>query len=420
MKKKHILFFAVITALVLTGCKKDEVVKESSTSTSVIEIDGNSSVTDERKATLEVTLTEIEEYKKLGVVLGVQLKIAPNTLLEKMHVDVFGNAQFDVTKYIGKTLSVEPIQEKIEIFPVEGSLRSLKIHEGQNSLSIGLPDPQRYKARIEVLDGTEPVKDVKVYAVSFLNRPALDLITLSGSKPLFPFPFAITNQKGIAEFPHLDATEGTEYYFVVVTEEPSSLSKGKYSKVLLTLDDIWKKGTIKLPQSSIQINFESLEDLSGMKVKLYGKSNLTDLKYTEFVGLQESFVLFPEVAPGKYYFSAGEKSGCLYVSQNGAGIEVKKGEDFYSETIKIVKGGTLRLRCASSNPYTVSIVDSKNKYWNFEMDGKTTERIKLPEGVAQIKIKQKSGYMIYPTKEDFNVKIKCGEVSICFPSDKCD
>lgn len=85
------------------------------------------------------------------------------------------------------------------------------------------------------------------------------------------------------------------------------------------------------------------------------------------------------------------------------------GGSSYSETIC---QGTIRFVNNSSNPYTVSV----SGYNSFVLGGNKWTEKKYDKGSYVIHVKQNSGYLFYPTEENYTVRLGCGDEATCsFP-----
>ena len=81
----------------------------------------------------------------------------------------------------------------------------------------------------------------------------------------------------------------------------------------------------------------------------------------------------------------------------------------YSETIC---KGTIRFVNNSSNPYTVSV----SGYSSFVLGGNKWIEKEYDKGSYIIHVKQNSGYLFYPTEENYTVRLSCGgEANCSFP-----
>lgn len=74
--------------------------------------------------------------------------------------------------------------------------------------------------------------------------------------------------------------------------------------------------------------------------------------------------------------------------------------------------GTIRFVNNSSNPYTVSV----SGYSSFVLGGNKWIEKKYDKGSYIIHVKQNSGYLFYPTEENYTVRLGCnGEETCSFP-----
>lgn len=74
--------------------------------------------------------------------------------------------------------------------------------------------------------------------------------------------------------------------------------------------------------------------------------------------------------------------------------------------------GTIRFVNNSSNPYTVSV----SGYNSFVLGGNKWIEKKYDKGSYIINVKQNSGYLFYPTEENYTVRLGCGDEATCsFP-----
>ena len=75
-------------------------------------------------------------------------------------------------------------------------------------------------------------------------------------------------------------------------------------------------------------------------------------------------------------------------------------------------GGTLRLTCISSNPYDVWI----DGIFALTLNGGSFIEYTLVEGTHTVHVEQVSGYLLWPTIEDYNVYIyDCQDSEVVFP-----
>lgn len=73
--------------------------------------------------------------------------------------------------------------------------------------------------------------------------------------------------------------------------------------------------------------------------------------------------------------------------------------------------GTIMLKNISSNPYTVTIGSEQ-----YVVEGGATKTIETSLGSKNINVRQKSGYILYPTVKDYTGTVTCDEIlTVTFP-----
>lgn len=339
---------------------------------------------------------------------------------ERIALPQDGKITIDVSKYIGKTLTVQAMEKNGNTtteLPNPAQVTIVKNQTHNISLNLTEAPKKVYNANITVTKNGKPQSDIKVYAVPSTHYALLATIFTTGSKALDNIKEIIsvkTDGDGVAKFTNLQASLTKNYQFAVITKESSPMQQGKYASVSIKLDDTTTQtGTIDLKSTSLKINITSNKNIDNTSIKLYSPLST----YTPTI--KNGKIEIEDINAGEYVImNTTSSKECIVFSTYT--ISVK--EDVHNEkNITANVGNTLTLKNNSSNSYTVVVKHADGKEETFVMKGNTTKELQTSTGTATISVKQNEGYVFYPTEEKKSANITCGKTSsVCFPSDKCN
>lgn len=156
-------------------------------------------------------------------------------------------------------------------------------------------------------------------------------------------------------------------------------------------------------------------NINAASIKLYqsesdylNKRNMVAGASTDIRGL----AIFSGLLPIKYYFSVDK--GCLTNMFAGVVTDASlvQGQR-HNVTCIVDETGTLNIRNTSANPYDVWL---NGELLVSAMPGNTSETYIAKKGFHQIRVIQKSGYLITPTDKTYNGNINCNSILTCtFP-----
>lgn len=339
---------------------------------------------------------------------------------ERIALPQDGKITIDVSKYIGKTLTVQAMEKNGNTtteLPNPAQVTIVKNQTHNISLNLTEAPKKVYKANITVTKNGKSQSDIKVYAVPSTHYALLETISITGSKTLDNIKEIIsvkTDENGVAKFTNLQASLTKNYQFVVITKESSPMQQGKYASVSIKLDDTTTQtGTIDFKSTSLKINITSNKNIDNTSIKLYSPLST----YTPTI--KNGKIEIEDINAGEYVImNTTSSKECIVFSTYT--ISVK--EDVQNEkNITANVGNTLTLKNNSSNSYTVVVKHADGKEETFVMKGNTTKELQTSTGTATISVKQNEGYVFNPTEEKKSANITCGKTSsVCFPSDKCN
>jgi hypothetical protein len=178
--------------------------------------------------------------------------------------------------------------------------------------------------------------------------------------------------------------------------------------------------TIQVTPVNTSLEISLKDDLgnsvTGATVKLYSSEsnylNEGSQVQTSKTSGSNGVVLFENLTSIKYYYNA--EKDCL-TNAFGAVTTTNNLSANYKNTVTVVlsKSGTLKINNISTNPYDVYI-NGVLKITN--MAGGNLKTFKVGLGTYNIRVLQKSGYILYPTEKTYTGNISCGSVLTCtFP-----
>lgn len=414
---KKILFYLSLSGLIAFSCdRSDETPTPTPTPTPV-----KPTPTPPQKdvATLSVIASGRDSYEDIEAWIGTEesnsFKVEIQQTLSKD-----GKAEVDVSNFIGKTLTIHGADKTTKKLITDKGTK-ITIAKNSNSISLNIPTKpvqKVYNANITVNKNGVAYKNAKVYAVR-TELMSMFPIDISGSSVLQNQKSATTNEQGIATFENLPASIQNKYTFIVFTAEPDipTLTSVKYWRIDLPLDGInTAKGTIDIKSTTLKISFNSSKSLEDRTIVL---SKVGSEEIVHMNKIKNNKIEVPDIQKGEYTIKL-ISSECISFSPNT--ISVKENTDNNANIqANISTEGTLALRNASSNPYSVTVTHANGAKENFIMKGGERKNINSSIGTAKIYVKQNSGYVVYPTEETKNSTIKCNTTSsVCFPSDRCN
>jgi len=172
------------------------------------------------------------------------------------------------------------------------------------------------------------------------------------------------------------------------------------------------------PTTSLEITLkdELGNPVLGGIVKLYGSENDYLNETGQIQGSKTSnssgVVLFDNLSSIKYYFSANKD--CLTNAFGGvATASALTANNKNSTTCILTKSGTLKITKNSSSLYDIyinGVLEIQN------MAGGTTTSFKAGVGTYNIRVLQKTGFILIPTDKTYSGTITCGSTLTCiFP-----
>lgn len=179
------------------------------------------------------------------------------------------------------------------------------------------------------------------------------------------------------------------------------------------------KTTITTPPSTsleISLKDELGSPVVGATVKLYSSESDYLNERGQIQGSKTSnsagVVLFENLSSIKYYFSANKD--CLTNAFGGVATSTVLASNTKNMTTAVLaKSGTLKITNTSSNLYDIyinGILEIPN------MAGGTTSSFKAGVGTYNIRVLQKTGFLLIPTDKTYSGSITCGSTLTCtFP-----
>lgn len=372
-------------------------------------------------ATINVSATGRDSYDNITIYAYTSSTVAMG--YKTLSKD--GKASFDVSEYIGKTITLKAVEKDGTATISHPNEVSVVVEKNkEHNVSISIPKKKEYNATITVIKDGKPLANTKVYALNLLEYPVKKIsIPLTGSEALKDILNVTTNANGQAAFKAIPATELLKkYYFVVITQESNlqQSHQGMFYETVLELDGTEQTGKIEFKSTPLLVNIVSNKNLSNTKVHLYRlPPNLTYSKPIYTTSISNKVAKFDDISSGAYYLYTTTDGECLGTAEL-VKINVEK-EIENKANLSLYSGGLLKLTNKSSNPYTVKVTDVKGTVQTFVMQGNSVKDVGVEEvGKVTISVKQNSGYILYPTEESFSKTMSCGgTVSQCFPSDRC-
>ncbi len=367
-----------------------------------------------QKADLNVSITGITDFSNIKVII----LDTNNVIIEQK--DAKSDIKFNVSKYIYKDIKVwieKKIKNEDPLILKESDIINIK--EGTNNINLKTKE-NKYIVKIKVLKGNKPLKNAIVYAVDQVNSLAVLIntqnLTHDKCKSLKK---QTTNDKGVAIFQDLSKNVNplaNKYHFFVITKEGTILSNGKYKEVTLSLNGEEQNGTITLEkEKSIDLSIINPYGNLDFKISLLNnKDEIIDNKTISLSDNSTKKITFGNLKKGTYKITGNAGN---YYSIEKKDIIINNESTPEIVYANIIAKAKLILNCTSKSPYYVTIKDSDGKkIKEFVIKGKTKETLYIPIGKYKVDVKQKSGYLVYPTEKSFNVDIESGYSSTCtFP-----
>lgn len=291
---------------------------------------------------------------------------------ERIALPQDGKIIVDVSKYIGKTLTVQAMEKNGNTtteLPNPAQVTIVKNQTHNISLNLTEAPKKVYKANITVTKNGKSQSDIKVYAVPSTHYALLETISITGSKTLDNIKEIIsvkTDDNGVAKFTNLQASLTKNYQFVVITKESSPMQQGKYVSVSIKLGDTTTQtGTIDFKSTSLKINITSNKNIDNTSIKLYSPLST----YTPTI--KNGKIEIEDINAGEYVImNTISSKECIVFSTYT--ISVK--EDVQNEkNITANVGSSLTLKNNSSNSYTVVVKHADGKEETLVMKGNTTK-----------------------------------------------
>lgn len=334
-----------------------------------------------------------------------------------------GKASFDVSEYIGKTVTIKAVEKEGTTTTTIPNEVSIVVEKNKtHTVSLSIPKKKEYNATITVTKDGKALANTKVYALNSTEYATkISSIVLNGSEALKNNLNVTTNADGKAIFKNIPINGlQYKYHFIIITHEPDikQSHQGTYYETSLELDGTEQTGTIAFKSTPLSVNIQSDKDLSKTKVHLYRLPSLSSGKPIYTATISNKVAKFEDIAAGNYYLYATTDGVCLGTPQFVSVKITKEVEN--TANLSLSSGGILTLSNKSSNPYTVKVTDAKGLSQSFTMQGNSTKDLNVEVGKTTIYVKQNSGYVFYPTEENYSKTIECMKVaSQCFPSDRC-
>ena len=414
---RQFLLLALFFFTVLVSCSSDDeiVIKKGIIDDIPSSDKTNNDSEDSITIALNVILTGRDSYEDMSVSVVYDVDLMVNGFQK---VNGEGEISFDVTNQIGKDLTIM-VYENENSIPhfIEGTEITITNIQADKSISINIPPKKIYAANISVIKDDKPQESVKVYvldSVSFdMFSPNLEI---SGLDLLESAQYAITNDKGVAEFDNIKIPIlSNKYHFIVIIKEGIGLlERGlEYQGIVLSLDGTLKEDIIEVESvKSGQVTF-NLETLfpNGIKIDL----NNDDLVSTfETKVAENATVSFTDIPIGIYYAMISKNDACFSPISKLLIVEILENQTNI-ESISFEK--SLTLTSNSNNPYTVTITCSDLSIKEFTINGNDSKEIDIPLGATMINVKQNSGYLFFPTEKEYSVSIECDNTTmLSFPN----
>ena len=111
-------------------------------------------------------------------------------------------------------------------------------------------------------------------------------------------------------------------------------------------------------------------------------------------------------------FSSCQKEEIIYGCTDPSALNYNSNATSDNNSCEFCEGGTLRLTCISNNPYDVWI----DNIFAITLSGNSFVEYSIYEGTHSVHVEQVSGYILWPTIEDYNVSIyDCQDSEVVFP-----
>lgn len=368
--------------------------------------DNKPSLPAEKQATAEVSTT------------GASLSNISFEVLEKNADTYFliekkdfsgGSVSFDVKKFIGKELTFRAIDKNTNDIVGE---TSKTITEGNTTISIAVTK-KVYTATITVTKNNVPQSNVKVFALDPMAISGFLLVTKIGATGLETHLAAVakaqatTNTQGVVTFENLKSQYKslTKYSFVVLKNKAPY-----YQLIELDMNGTAQTGKIALVDTPpppahqpikliVRVYDTDGNPLTNAKVQIGGASGKTD---------EEGKISFNGETNATYQYTITNECG---TTKSGS-VTTHAHDSDYTHIVNSFepeKGNiVITNNSEGNNPYTVSV---GSKSWIVE--GGRTLTLTGKVGVTyNVRWKQNSGYIVYPTTGNKKVSISCKDRNV--------
>lgn len=429
------LFYAIFCLLLLVNCadrdsevKKEETVTPTPTPTPTPQ---------PQKATLQLTSTGRTDYT--GILLWVSLDETKEIVEVQKQLSADGKLTLDLSEFIGKKLYIRAVEKQNNTYPTISNEIVISVEAGKTYsqvLVIKEKEAEKiYDAKITVYKDGALASGITVYETTEHQFAILKLTFVLGNENLSGLNSATTNSQGVADFKDVKVTVFSKHVFFIITKKGGRnglvITPTEYQSVTLNMDGTEQSGQLefKTNQTSLSVQLSSDSSIpSGTKVGLYkiASGNFEGLvvndetvKYflVEEAVVSNRKVEFKELAESADYYIRVIENGNNCIYSKFVKVDVKKDVQNTANLEILQNEGFIKLANNSSNPYYVTLKYENGTSETFEMSGKTNQTKTVKKGKISVYVKQKSGYVFYPTEETHNAITECKKTTtVSFPN----